>query len=312
MTTIEKELDNKSERPGFFATYRQMLPAIIRHPATWLLAGLWLAAAIYLLASGTMPGKFPTVFLFFYSLVSLLIMLLGLPLTQGAPPAVWETSSSPSKGKAWLQVGVTLLCTAAVALIALYGALYPSSALGVLIHNSILFRSGLALVGEAIIPVALLLPLGLRWREMGFSRGYHIWSITLLWSAPSLLIIVYGLAVGKVTLLIVLLRFIILLVFTAIPEEIAFRGIITTRLMRLLGTGWGIALASLVFGLLHLGTNFFLGGGSTTLLTAIAVTIFGQMPGGLMFSISLQRTRSLIPGFIGHALGDSASLIFLS
>ncbi len=76
-----------------------------------------------------------------------------------------------------------------------------------------------------------------------------------------------------------------------------------TRLNRLLGTGWAIAISALFFGFLHIGTDLFRSG-SPSILVVLALAIYGQMAGGVTFAVLLQRSGSLVPGIITHSLGD--------
>ncbi|MBP2017814.1 membrane protease YdiL (CAAX protease family) [Symbiobacterium terraclitae] len=75
-------------------------------------------------------------------------------------------------------------------------------------------------------------------------------------------------------------------------EEFLFRGALQTRLSQLLGDGWGLVLASLVFGIVHLGLNTKSLGGDY--LAGLAASVVFQATSGLLFGLTFMRTRSLI------------------
>jgi hypothetical protein len=52
MEQIESAPTVQKKQAGFLAAYREILPAVVRHPATWLLLVLWLASTAYLMAIG--------------------------------------------------------------------------------------------------------------------------------------------------------------------------------------------------------------------------------------------------------------------
>ncbi len=60
MKQVDHTLAVQEKQGGFLDAYRQVLPAVIRHPATYLLTLLWLLATIYLFAIGkiTLTGIF--------------------------------------------------------------------------------------------------------------------------------------------------------------------------------------------------------------------------------------------------------------
>src|SRR5579885_1199520 len=87
----------------------------------------------------------------------------------------------------------------------------------------------------------------------------------------------------------------------AFPEEFLFRGIVMTRLRRLFGTGWGIFLPSLLFGLYTLGPTST----SHDLGTALAVCIISQAVGGLGLAIIFVRTRNILACGLAHGMGDT-------
>lgn len=115
-----------------------------------------------------------------------------------------------------------------------------------LLQHSALVVPLAAVVGAPVtclLPLGLIRLLGVSWRELGIGRGYHAFRVAAVGcSAPVGLLAVFfalrhftlpalGTALGKAFLI------------AALPEEALFRGVLVTRLVRLLGVQWGIALA---------------------------------------------------------------------
>ncbi len=94
MQQIEVTPAVQEKQGGLLAAYRETFPAIVRHPATWLLTLLWLAAAIYLLLLGVV-----SLWNFLLSCLSIAPLLLIIPLTQGAPVTTWEVPGSSSRSR---------------------------------------------------------------------------------------------------------------------------------------------------------------------------------------------------------------------
>ncbi len=159
-------------------------------------------------------------------------MLLTIPLTQGAPPAAWKIPVPYSRTRLWLQGGLALLSAMFIALLALLGNLHISIPLLTPFYN---FISANALIGiisilffEIVVPLGLALLLGARRREMGFQKGYHTWRVTALSSAFPALLLVIAIVQGKLTLLAVLGKIVLVLLIAALPEEIVMRGVLMT------------------------------------------------------------------------------------
>lgn len=300
MDQTENVTGTPQPRNRFFSTYRQTLPAILRHPATWLLVALWFVSWLILFLN-----RQPVLIGLLYLIPALVVVLLIVPLTQGAPPAPWERELPEAHpGRLWLQVGILLLSNLVVTFMAIALATHISLPIVSTVLNNELLTIIVSRFFEVLLPLALVLLLGVGLRELGLQRGYHIWRTTALVCAPLIVILLVGLVQGKVAFFALLLKFGTILLITGLPEELGFRGILMTRLIRLTGTGWGIALSALLFGLYHFGadiTNF----GSTNLLIVLAGTMYAQMGGGVLNAILLLRTRSLIPGIIFHALNDT-------
>lgn len=156
---------------------------------------------------------------------------------------------------------------------------------------------------ELVLPLTLLLLLGARLRQLGFGAGHRTGVVLLVWSALQLVnLLVLSLSGGArpLSLLVVFIRN----GFQNGPvEEFLFRGALQTRLSALLGPGWGLVLAALVFGAWHIGANarFETHG---DLLAAACAGVAGQAPYGLAFGVIFQRTRNLVAGSVFHMLLD--------
>jgi membrane protease YdiL (CAAX protease family) len=92
-----------------------------------------------------------------------------------------------------------------------------------------------------------------------------------------------------------------------IPEELAYRGVIFSRLMPWLGRpGNSLAISSMVFGLSHV-PSYLAAGYSLGL--AVAIGLFGLLP-GLLLGYVFYRTRSMWPGAIWHTSISGVALLF--
>jgi membrane protease YdiL (CAAX protease family) len=92
-----------------------------------------------------------------------------------------------------------------------------------------------------------------------------------------------------------------------IPEELAFRGVIFSRLMPWLGRpGNALAISSMVFGLAHV-PSYLAAGNSLGL--SLAIGLFGLLP-GLLLGYVFYRTRSIWPGAIWHTSFSGVALLF--
>ncbi len=92
-----------------------------------------------------------------------------------------------------------------------------------------------------------------------------------------------------------------------IPEELAYRGVIFSRLMPWLGRpGNSLAISSMLFGLSHVPSYLAAG---ISLGVALAIGLFGLLP-GLLFGYVFYRTRSIWPGAIWHTSISGVALLF--
>jgi membrane protease YdiL (CAAX protease family) len=92
-----------------------------------------------------------------------------------------------------------------------------------------------------------------------------------------------------------------------IPEELAYRGVIFSRLLPWLGRpGNSLAISSMVFGLSHV-PSYLAAGFSPGL--ALGIALFGLLP-GLLLGYVFYRTRSMWPGAIWHTSFSGVGLLF--
>jgi membrane protease YdiL (CAAX protease family) len=91
-------------------------------------------------------------------------------------------------------------------------------------------------------------------------------------------------------------------------EEFFHRGIIQSRLERVIGQNKAWIYGGILFGLFHVSFNYIIG--EYDLVTGVFVLI-GQVISGWMFGILYMKTRSLWPGMLVHFLTDGrlASII---
>ncbi len=80
-------------------------------------------------------------------------------------------------------------------------------------------------------------------------------------------------------------------VFVAVGEELLFRGLIQNDLVRLLGDGWGLLMAGMLFGIMH--------------MTWRSVPELGfTFMAGLVFGYAYYRTKSLTMSMVMHCVGN--------
>lgn len=94
-------------------------------------------------------------------------------------------------------------------------------------------------------------------------------------------------------------------------EEFLFRGVIQSKLERALGQNKGWFYAGIVFGLIHIPTNFFgplWEAGDASIIAGLLLLV-GQIMNGWWYGIAYTKTRSLIPCIIMHYMADFLILI---
>jgi membrane protease YdiL (CAAX protease family) len=89
----------------------------------------------------------------------------------------------------------------------------------------------------------------------------------------------------------------VLVISTAVPEELAFRGLIQRGLWQSLGAGWAVLISAALYAVLHIG---YREGMAVLLMFAI----------GLVFAIVRWRSGSILGVTLGHA-GMNVSVFFV-
>ena len=307
----------ETRRQAIWAAYHAALVPTLRSPAAWLFTALYLACAVYVAATGFIQALLIGI----GSLGgTMLFVVLTLPLTARAPAPAWvEMTSVPSRMHVWVQTGIVLLFVLLIYqwLLAWHGLLPPSLAsipgwtplLNGLnkVQQSLSLPSNYLLVPVfyLVLPLAALLLLGAKPRELGFGRGYRAWRVAAVWSTVPLAIIAVSLALSQVTPSFLLGRTVQTTLNSGPFEEFLFRGALMTRLTRLLGIGWGMVLSSIAFGLLHVATDT-VGQAHGQLLAGAAIAILQQGIGGIGFAIVVHRTRNLLATSVIHVISNVA------
>ena len=103
----------------------------------------------------------------------------------------------------------------------------------------------------------------------------------------------------------------------AFSEEFIFRGIIQGKLERALGQNKAWFYSGILFGLAHIGANFFgpLWYSKGENIAGAFILLAQQIVFGWVYGIIYTKTRSLLPGMVGHyiqdgRLGSILALIF--
>ncbi len=280
-----------------FVTYQSIIVTIFRSPAAWLFVALYVAAAIieaFLLGASSLVKPLITLFVY------ILIILATIAFTQNAPPPIIQVEVSYSHRFLWWQFGIALL----FCLLSASYSLLLFGPLQALVHYGGLFILGNILVLfllSVIFPLIAMRLLKVPWSELGFGRGYRV----LLIIGVSCLIPICLLIVQVITgraIVNVLRESISFFLQAGFPEEVFYRGILLTRLIRLAGVKWGIVLTSLLFGLLHVAVNLFHSG--SILVTLVEVILF-QATFGIVVAILFVRTHNIWAGVVFHTLADA-------
>ncbi|MCH8345151.1 MAG: CPBP family intramembrane metalloprotease [Planctomycetes bacterium] len=151
-----------------------------------------------------------------------------------------------------------------------------------------------------VVPLPLLLLLGARWRSLGFERGWRTWRVVVLWSIAYVGYWVFNLITG--TWSVGRLGHILLsnTMQNGFFEEFLFRGVLQTRLSRLISPSWALVVSSLGFGLWHIGADAKALGGDLLAGAALSILVQGSM--GLAFGVIFLRTRNLLACSVIHVV----------
>lgn len=282
-------------------------------PAAWFFGAVWLVAVGALVLRGYVDRALgaPVILL-----PILVFSWLTVLLTERPPGESGWGTTSRSRLIAQTAVVAVIVSLMGLSAMALFGV-GPRALASIPVWSS-LFGKLLELGGalpvsapaaisnatlEFLVPLAALLALGARSRELGLGPGHRVWRVLGLWSALQLVSLSVAVVTGQAQLLRLVGHFIRNAFQNGFVEEFLFRGALQTRLSRLLGSGWGVVLASVIFGVWHLGTNarFETNG---DLMGAACAGIAGQAPFGVGAGVILLRTRNLLAGSLFHMLVD--------
>lgn len=261
-----------------------------------LFAALFLLACVYL----ALTGHAGLLLLAVYALAFMvLVTLLTASLTAGAPAPPWE-AAGPATRAVWVQTILT------VAVLAALGLGVPPLLAN--LHVPGLVSSAIALAA-GVLALVIVLALGARRAEIGLGRGHRSLVTSVALVLPPLALLAVGLILGRRNPLLLLLSPLAYIPTPGFSEEMSSRGVLMTRLVRIAGVPWGVVLAALIFGLLHVEAN--LGSFHASLLTSLAVCIVFQAIFGVTLSVVLIRTRNIVAGMLFHATFDAATFTLL-
>ncbi len=301
----------RPRRPDILSTYRTILLVILRSPAAWLLAVLYLLCTILFIPLGGDPNDL--LMLLPYHVYYLLILLLIIPLTQAAFTPPWNEPAPYARRRLWWQFIIALLFLALFLLytFALFepqllpgigSALSAWSSKHLALRQAVAFAWPLLMLGA--LPLLSMFLSGARRRELGFGRDYRSWRVIALSCALPVCAIIAVMVLNGRSPLRLLAQLASSFLIAGLPEEIFFRGILQTRLTRLCGPQWGIVLSTLLFAAAHSAADF---SAAHSLPLALASTILQQAPVGLLLAVIFLRTRSLLAGTVFHTLLDTFS-----
>ncbi len=157
------------------------------------------------------------------------------------------------------------------------------------------------IVTQLLIPLLIFLALGYGARALGFRlRG---WWLVLPLTVPTLLLQVAGGGLA-INLARFPAAFLFNLGISGLPEEFWARSLLQTRLERILGSALrGAIVAAVVFGLMHAPAHVRNYGSDW--LRVLAACLGRQALVGFVFGYLWLKTRSLAPGALWHAFGNT-------
>ena len=158
------------------------------------------------------------------------------------------------------------------------------------------------IIEMVILPIAVLLALGYRWRAQGLDLNLRAWRIAL----PALLgLAAYGYYLHANDLLAFGQRSVEYFFAAGLPEELLFRALLLTRLEAWWkNSAWALFGASVIFGLVHLPIDYLVFNSRDMREAWITLLTF-QMGMGVVFCFAYQRTRNIWPLAVLHSLIDA-------
>ncbi len=269
--------------------------------AFWLFTALYLGgASVYFFLEGPAALIKPGGFLIGYAL----IVLITIVCTRSAPAPAWAAETPATRQQLWWQLGVALffwLLTSAYAVL-LFGLVQalPTRYRGFLVAGNLV----VLLLLNVVLPLLLLRRLGVPWGELGFGRGYQVWLVIGVSCLLPLVVLVIQMLTGR-ALAEIGGQVLQTLLQAAFVEEVFYRGILLTRLIRLFGTSWGVVLSALLFGAAHAALNLSTGANPAI---GLAQLIVAQATFGMVAAVLFVRTRNIWAGVAFHALVDATGL----
>ena len=297
---------------------REVFKPVITCPAAGCFAIIWAIAAIYLAAIGR--GYVVLLSLCLFSILMFFcVITIGITKTEHKPKV---KLSRKRRGLLLLQIVVIALfiCITLYTSLMFHGVIERQtipvwssmvrafSNLGEKIFsNKIVVNPALAMANPAqyfLLPLLLLLPLGARLTELGFSRGHRTVSVIFLWCFIPVAVLFYLVVLGRLSLAVIGRRLLSHLMINGFSEEFLLRGALQTRLRALLNPSWAIIIQALIFGIWHFAANFGSGGiiGSTSVA---AFCVIKTATAGLAYGIIFQRTRNLLACTVIHVVSNS-------
>jgi membrane protease YdiL (CAAX protease family) len=287
-------------------------------PAVWFFAVCYAAATLYAFSTqgaGALASSLPQ--LGFLVLIVLTIFVTA-PVPMEDPLAAHD-----SGGLVWYQFAVTLVFILLTGYTALgFHGVIPASAAHIPVWTP--FLEGVAAFAERtlpaqfftspgnslvnpmqyfVIPLLLLLILGAHLSELGFGRGHRSWLVILLWCGVEFAVWAMQMVSGVLNPMRLVTTLISNFFQNGFFEEFLFRGALQTRLRLLVDPAWALVLASLIFGLWHLGADVRASGGD--LAGGVALAIRTQAVLGLVFGVIFMRTRNLFACTVTHTVLNS-------
>ena len=292
-----------------------MLVRFARHPATWLYAAIWITAAAVLVVSGHQDRVVGALLILAFVLMFSYLTLALTPASPARDPgttARWRLYTQTSVLVVlFALVGLTVMSMnhigpPQVARMAILDAVFSSLKTNWHFSSVPLSYTLADPVVGVVVPLVLLVALGARRRELGLQRGYHSGRVVLAWALPLVVGIAIGLVQEPSLVVRTVIRFGRNFFENGFTEEFGFRGGLQSRLERIAGPGWGLVLASLLFGVWHVGVNAPEVGRSIPL--GLCVGVVDQSTIGLGLGVVFLRTRSLVAGTVVHMLFDTVGL----
>lgn len=302
---------------GFLQTIRdEAIRPALRSSAAWTFAVLWIISATYLAWTGHTGislfalGKITVVLVF---------TLLTVGLTASASGRPGNAQQATRSTRLWLQLA---LVVAVIALTGQRGMVFHGVTPAMFNHIPLwspfvqfLEEAGQRL-GQAgylsnpnylvnpllmfVVPLPLLLLLGARWRSLGFERGWRTWRVVVLWSIAYVGYWLFNLITGAWSVGRLGHKLVSNTMQNGFFEEFLFRGVLQTRLSRLISPAWALVVSSLGFGLWHIGVDAKHLGGD--ILAGAAMSILSQGSTGLAFGVIFLRTRNLLACSVIHVV----------